>query len=1151
MASTEQPPKKRKFYDPNLSEPSPHQPQPQTLTESLSTKPLSQEELLRKQRNRDEIRRVVQRIVAEFIPRYAPYCPTALEAAAKVVINIHNWSLALVKKDEDYDGVSFQTAAACIFGLADICCTASLEAPTSSVIQGICAAVFLNVLTFFISSLEGKDIFQIVGKEILERDDFSKYFSELKDRVAKEDESAISKLFKFRALGLLRIFFCCPKDLLAACLELLNSPATEEVHKEGYYFLRQVTTSLHDDGADNQMDMICDAFGSCRDSLEITSEGSMVSNKEGSNNRNMPSNASPVTRSCLLSMVISRHPSLRRWLLRRYIKFNKLVPPQVASEVTSLLGEIVESLTETTKIENEDGDSDGDNSEPSIHINRNYVVSRLSNQHETLSEISGTDSTSRVHNSSIDDHDMVEKSSGTYRKSHTSVVAHEKDLNMFPSSNHETGGTRSADIVPAEQGDVLHGVSSMPNKQLPLPLVINSPSFRNDTYEGRNSSVQFEKNNVTRTEIGLPVMRTSSGGINNALASPKHQQVILNTSTANQVIWCSDGDATAMNIFSASKLLWVGSLGPDASEAQVRFQFERFGPIEQYFYFPIKGFALVEYRNIMDAVKAREFMRGHAPWGACLHIKFIDVGLGTRGAVNGYAVGSSCHVYVGNVSSQWSKDEILYELRKVVYKPPRSVIDITSDGALLIEFETPEEATTVMIHLRRHRGESVNHLTSLNAVPGSMARPHMDGSMPLRPSLRIDVRSNDSKQFSGNLVGSPHPQSLLESPAEKSHGGRHHSTPFAIKPEGNNLEFMSPRMNPENHGTIAQVGQASQYKRTVGMPETTARMDTYDNNMVVDSSQGGTKIVPGASEQIWKYQKPANELYSAPGSFSGLPSATQGPPIAPQQQMQPSPYVQPVYLPPRNSWDAHGFNQLLPVNQISPGVITSTPQGTTGAVPFLPASVTPLAQVQGSSLQPTGPLPVLSPPVSSLPPPLPDMPPPLPPSPPPLPQSLPPFVPPPPSSPPPVPPVVESSNLDSSRQTLQYQWQGALCKSGVHYCSIYAHRADSDICKYSNSISEPAEWPIKLDMTKRTDFRHVKSTFSSTPPNRFQDFVSYLKQRDCAGVIKIQAGKSLWARLLFILPYSSEACSLLSIAPNPLDCLIALVLPKETSLEWM
>jgi len=127
--------------------------------------------------------------------------------------------------------------------------------------------------------------------------------------------------------------------------------------------------------------------------------------------------------------------------------------------------------------------------------------------------------------------------------------------------------------------------------------------------------------------------------------------------------------------FSLQNNYGWGPLGPDASEVLVRNKFEMFGPVNQFAFFAIKGFALVEYQNIMDAVRAREIMQGNSLWGAGLRVKFMDKGLGTKGSINSEGVGSSCYIYVGSVQSCWMKDDVVHELRKALQKGPRMVTD--------------------------------------------------------------------------------------------------------------------------------------------------------------------------------------------------------------------------------------------------------------------------------------------------------------------------------------------------------------------------------------------------------------------------------------------------------------------------------------------
>ena len=244
----------------------------------------------------------MQRILADLIPRYASYCPTALEAAAKVVVNMHNWSLPVISGGEDADGVAFQTARSCILGLSDICCTACSEATTSCVIQGICSAVLQNVLTFFLSSFEGKDIFQIFGREIVEVKDSADSFYELKQKF-DENESSLVVLFKLRVLTLFRIFFRYPKHLLAACFDLFTSAGSEGV-QNGLYFLSQLTSKLDLDEA-HPLDKSSNQHEPRADSIDTSSKGNeVISEGVLSDGKNVSPNASSASDSCFLALVL-------------------------------------------------------------------------------------------------------------------------------------------------------------------------------------------------------------------------------------------------------------------------------------------------------------------------------------------------------------------------------------------------------------------------------------------------------------------------------------------------------------------------------------------------------------------------------------------------------------------------------------------------------------------------------------------------------------------------------------------------------------------------------------------------------------------------------------------------------------------------------
>uniref|UniRef100_A0A0D3D6D5 RRM domain-containing protein n=1 Tax=Brassica oleracea var. oleracea TaxID=109376 RepID=A0A0D3D6D5_BRAOL len=118
----------------------------------------------------------------------------------------------------------------------------------------------------------------------------------------------------------------------------------------------------------------------------------------------------------------------------------------------------------------------------------------------------------------------------------------------------------------------------------------------------------------------------------------------------------------------------------------------------------------------------------------------MDIGVGARGSFNGVAYGYYTHLYIQSISSQWERDEIVHESRQALYKGPRMVTDMYYKHALLMEFDTPDDAAIVMAHLRFYRGEK-SQLQYATPTSQMLLFPFVQQPIYSPPNTSWDARS--------------------------------------------------------------------------------------------------------------------------------------------------------------------------------------------------------------------------------------------------------------------------------------------------------------------------------------------------------------------------------------------------------------------------
>lgn len=203
---------------------------------------------------------------------------------------MYKCNMATVKRGEDLKGVPYKTAKACIIGLTHICSAASSEELKSSVMKGICSVVYRTVLSFFISSLEGKDIYRMIYTKHAMLQDPVALLETLKLELDNDKQPTIDNLSELGAICLLCTFLLFPENILEACFTLLASAECDDVKGEGLYLLNQLTCHLTCNAANvamgDKIDEQCPVMegnlsGTYKivDSNPVVSENAMESNE--------------------------------------------------------------------------------------------------------------------------------------------------------------------------------------------------------------------------------------------------------------------------------------------------------------------------------------------------------------------------------------------------------------------------------------------------------------------------------------------------------------------------------------------------------------------------------------------------------------------------------------------------------------------------------------------------------------------------------------------------------------------------------------------------------------------------------------------------------------------------------------------------------
>ncbi|MCO5591116.1 hypothetical protein L7F22_045093 [Adiantum nelumboides] len=136
-----------------------------------------------------------------------------------------------------------------------------------------------------------------------------------------------------------------------------------------------------------------------------------------------------------------------------------------------------------------------------------------------------------------------------------------------------------------------------------------------------------------------------------------------------------------------SRLLWVGNVAADASEALLIQTFAKYGAVDYVSAYPARSYAFIEFRDLEDAKEAKSGLQGKLIKGQSLRIEFAKPAKPSK------------HLWIWGVSETATKEQLEAEFKK--FGPLDDFRLLRDRNSALAEFRRIEDASAAVKGLNK------------------------------------------------------------------------------------------------------------------------------------------------------------------------------------------------------------------------------------------------------------------------------------------------------------------------------------------------------------------------------------------------------------------------------------------------------------------